>query len=267
VAYAVQTPVFEGPFDLLLHLIMREQVDLYQVPLVRIVDAYLAELERIDVVDLEVATEFLLIAATLVELKARRLLPGRDDVDLDDELALWEERDLLLARLLECKTFKDAARTLAFLGDEAGRSWPRVAGLEERFFDVAPDLLAGVTPADLKAAYLRAVTPRPAPTVSLEHLHLVRANVSDAVAELVDELPRVGRISFRRLTSALVDRLEVVVRFLALLELFKQGLVDLEQASAFGDIEVVWLGGDRADDDLIGVDVDLALAGIDRYDG
>ncbi|HEY2330765.1 MAG TPA: ScpA family protein [Acidimicrobiales bacterium] len=273
--YEVQTPVFEGPFDLLLHLIMREQVDLYQVPLVHIVDAYLAELERLDVVDLEVATEFLLIAATLVELKARRLLPGRDDVDLDDELALWEERDLLLARLLECKTFKDAARALAALGDDAARSWPRVAGLEERFLDVAPDLLAGVTAADLKAAYLRAVAPKPTPTVSLEHLHMVRANVADAVAELVDELPRVGRISFRRLTSSLIDRLEVVVRFLALLELFKQGLVDLDQASSFGDIEVVWLGGATADGDGdefdafdIGDDlVTTALAGIDRYDG
>jgi segregation and condensation protein A len=267
VPYEVQTPVFEGPFDLLLHLIMREQVDLYQVPLVRIVDAYLAELDRLAVVDLEVATEFLLIAATLVELKARRLLPGRDDVDLDDELALWEERDLLLARLLECKTFKDAARALAALGDDAARSWPRVAVLEERFVDLAPDLLAGVTPADLKAAYLRAVTPRPVPKVSLEHLHMVRANVSEAVAELVDELPRVGRISFRRLTADLVERLEVVVRFLALLELFKQGLVELDQASSFGDIEVVWLGSGGAGDDGPGGLAGLALAGIDRYDG
>ncbi len=264
--YEVQTPVFEGPFDLLLHLIMREQVDLYQVPLRRIVDAYLAELDRIDVFDIEIATEFLLIAATLVELKARRLLPGRDDVDLDDELALWEERDLLLARLLECKTFKDAARSLSALGDEAARSWPRVAGLEERFLDVAPDLLAGVTAVDLKAAYLRAMTPKPEPKVSFEHLHMVRANVSDAVAELLDELPRVGRISFRRLTSSLVDRLEVVVRFLALLELFKQGLVDLDQASSFGEIEVVWLGGERDDDDWNDRS-GLALAGIDRYDG
>ena len=108
-AYEVTTPVYEGPFDLLLHLILREQVDLYEVSLAAIVDAYLAELERIQSLDLDVATEFLLIAATLVELKARRLLPGRDDVDLDEELALWEERDLLLARLLECKTFKDVA--------------------------------------------------------------------------------------------------------------------------------------------------------------
>jgi segregation and condensation protein A len=261
VPYEVQTPVFEGPFDLLLHLIMREQVDLYQVSLARIVDAYLAELEKMEDLDLEIATEFLLIAATLIELKARRLLPGPDDVDLDDELALWEERDLLLARLLECKTFKDAARALSTMGEVAGRSFPRIVGVvEERFLSLTPDLLAGVRPADLKAAFLRAVAPKPIPRVDISHLHLARASVSDAMAELLDELPRVGRIGFRRLTSSLAERLEVVVRFLALLELFKQGLVDLLQPHSFGDIEIVWLGGERAD-------AELALAGIDAYDG
>ena len=110
--YEVQTPVFEGPFDLLLHLILKEEVDLFEVSLSLIVDRYLAEVARLDRVDLEVATEFLLIAATLVELKARRLLPGRDDLELDDELSRWDERDYLIARLLECKTFQDASRHL-----------------------------------------------------------------------------------------------------------------------------------------------------------
>src|SRR3954451_6658549 len=109
--YEVQTEVFAGPFDLLLHLIMREQVDLYEVSLSTIVDAYLAELDKMQAahgqLDLDVATEFLLIAATLIELKARRLLPGRDDVEIDDEFSIWEERDLLIGRLLQCKTFKD----------------------------------------------------------------------------------------------------------------------------------------------------------------
>src|SRR4051794_11992427 len=132
-AFAVATPVFEGPFDLLLHLILREQVDLYEISLSRIVDAYLVEVERMEVVDLDVATEFLLIAATLVELKARRLLPGRDDVDLDEELSLWEERDLLLARLLECKAFKDAAGAFERLAAGAGRSLPRLVGPEQQF--------------------------------------------------------------------------------------------------------------------------------------
>jgi segregation and condensation protein A len=242
-AFAVATPVFEGPFDLLLHLILREQVDIYEVSLSRIVDAYLEEIERLQVVDLDIATEFLLIAATLVELKARRLLPGRDDVDLDDELALWEERDLLLARLLECKTFKDVAGVFSKLADEADRSFARSAGPDERFDELMPDLLDGVTGKRIHSAYMRAVTPKPVQRIDLFHVAPVRASVADAVAELVDELPRVGRISFRRLTSGLVERLEVIVRFLALLELFKQGVIELDQNEQFGEIDVLWTGG------------------------
>jgi segregation and condensation protein A len=259
VPVAVQTEVFEGPFDLLLHLILREQVDLYEVSLSAIVDAYLIELERMEHVNLDVATEFLLIAATLVELKARRLLPDDGGFDLDDELALWEERDRLLSRLLECKTFKDAAVVLRRIEAEASRSHPRTAGLEERFADLAPDLLEGVTGELLRAAFLRATAPKPVPKVELDHVAPVRLSVAEAVEELVDELPRVGVIGFRRLTSAFVERLEVVVRFLAVLELFKQGLVDLRQPSTFGEIEIVWLGTtghDHAD-----------LDAIDVYDG
>ena len=242
-AFAVATPVFEGPFDLLLHLILREQVDIYEVSLSRIVDAYLAEIERLQVIDLDVATEFLLIAATLVELKARSLLPGRDDVDLDDELALWEERDLLLARLLECKTFKDVAGVFSRLADDADRSFPRTAGPDERFDDLMPDLLEGTTSKRIHAAYRRAITPKPVERIDLFHVAPIRASVADAVEELVDELPRSGRISFRRLTSGLVERLEVIVRFLALLELFKQGVIELDQGEQFGEIDVLWTGG------------------------
>lgn len=258
-AFAVATPVFEGPFDLLLHLILREQVDLYEVSLSRIVDAYLEEIERLQTIDLDVATEFLLIAATLVELKARRLLPGREDVEIDDELALWEERDLLLARLLECKTFKDVASVFSRLADEADRSYPRTAGLEPRFAGLAPDLLEGITPDKIHAAYLRAIVPKPVLRIDLFHVAPIRASVADAVAELVDELPRAGRISFRRLTSGLVERLEVIVRFLALLELFKQGLIELEQAELFGDIDVLWIGG--------GEPVAAGTIAIDDYEG
>src|SRR4051794_21921572 len=116
-AVEVQTPVFDGPFDLLLHLILREQVDLYEVSLAAIVDAYIQEIEKLDELNLDLATEFLLIASTLVELKARRLLPEDSELDLDDELALWDERDLLLTRLLDCKTFKDAAQLLGGMAD------------------------------------------------------------------------------------------------------------------------------------------------------
>lgn len=269
VPYEVQTPVFEGPFDLLLHLILREQVDLYELRLTVIVDAYLAHLDALQQdstrLDLETATEFLLIAATLVELKAKRLLPGDDDIDLDDELALWEERDLLLARLLECKTFKDAAVALAVLSSEAGRSFPRTAGLEDRYLAVAPDLLAGVTPEKLREAFLKATAPKPVPRVDFEHVAPIGVSVTDAVEELLDELPRLGRVSFRRLTGDLVEKLEVVVRFLAVLELFKQGLVDLDQPGNFGELTISWVGGDG--DSAHDGGWMRALAGIDTYEG
>jgi segregation and condensation protein A len=259
VSYEVRTPVFDGPFDLLLHLILREQVDLYEVSLVAIVDAYLHELQRLDELDLEIATEFLLIAATLVELKTKRLLPDEGGLDLDDELALWEERDLLLARLLDCKTFKDAAHVLAALAFDASQSYPRTAGLEDRFLELAPDLLEGVTPDDLRSAFLRAAAPKPVPTVDLAHIAAIRASVTDAVEELIDELPRAGRVSFRELTRSLVDRIEVVVRFLAVLELYKQGLVDIDQARSFGDIGIIWIATPERGP------ADLAL--VDLYEG
>jgi segregation and condensation protein A len=271
-AVDVSTSVYEGPFDLLLHLILKEQVDIYEVSLSRIVDAYLQEVERLQSLDLDIATEFLLIAATLVELKARRLLPGREDVDLDDELALWEERDLLLARLLECKTFKDVAGVFSRLADDADRSFPRQAGPDDRFIGLMPDLLEGVSPQRIQKAFLRAVTPKPVPRVDLFHVAPIRASVADALVELVDELPRVGRISFRRLTSGLVERLEVIVRFLALLELFKQGYVELEQPERFGDVEIVWTGGDTYNDngmaDVPATDfADRFAEAADEYEG
>jgi segregation and condensation protein A len=242
VPYEVSTPVFEGPFDLLLHLITREQVDIYEISLSSIVDAYVATLESMRGLDLEVATEFLLIAAILLELKARRLLPGRNDVDLDEELALWEERDLLLARLFECKTFKDAAAALASLASVAGRSLPRTAGLEEQFLALTPDLLEGVSPDRLRQAYLSAVAPRPTARVMLDHVAPIRVSVGDAVTELLAELPRMGRTTFRELTQGAQERLWVIVRFLAVLELYKQGAVELEQSENFGELAVTWLG-------------------------
>jgi len=242
--YEVSTAVFEGPFDLLLHLITRQQVDIYQVSLSAIVDAYVAEIERLPTVDLEVATEFLLIAAVLLELKARRLLPGSDDVDDEEELALWEERDLLLARLFECKTFKDAASALRRIMDAASRSFPREVGLDDRFAELTPDLLAGVTPEMLRAACVRALTPRPVPRVDLDHVAPIRASVADAVAELMVELPRAGKATFRQLTAGLAERLQVIVRFLAVLELYKQGVVELAQPDNFGDLTVTWMGSE-----------------------
>lgn len=258
-AYDVKTPVFEGPFDLLLHLILREQVDLYEISLAPIVDAYLAHLTEMETLDLDVATEFLLIAATLVELKTKRLLPDDPDVDLDDDLALWEERDLLLARLLECKTFKDAARLFATLHHTAARSVPRRCGPDERFVELTADILEGVTPEQLREAFLTASAPRPKPRVDLFHVAPIKVSVMDTVGVLCEDLPSLGRVSFRQLTAQLVERTEVIVHFLAVLELFKQGLVDLRQPDRFGDIEVLWQGPDHLDAD------ELEL--VDAYDG
>lgn len=243
VPYEVSTPVFEGPFDLLLHLITRQQVDLYEVSLRAIVDAYLAHLEGMGDLDLEVATEFLLIAATLVELKSRRLLPDTSDGELDEELALWEERDLLLARLLECKTFKEAARALERLAFAADLSRPRVAGMEERFLSLVPDVLAGVTPNHLRTACLRALAPKPPPPhVDLSHVTQITASVRDTVDELLTTLPATGPTTFRRLTAGIGERILVIVHFLALLELYKDGLVELDQPTVFGELRVTWVG-------------------------
>lgn len=254
----VSTPVYEGPFDMLLQLILREQVDIYEVNLSNIVDAYLTEIEKMQFLDLDVATGFLLIAATLVELKARRLLPNPADIDLDDELALWDERDLLLARLLEAKTFKDVAQVFSRLADDADLSFPRVVGPDERFADVVPDMLEGTSVMRLRNAAISALTPRPVPVVDLYHVNPITTTVADAVAELLDELPRAGRITFRRLTADFVDRIDVIIRFLAVLELYKQGAVELDQPERFGDIEVTW----TADADF---DTESIL--IDAYEG
>ena len=236
--YEVSTAAFAGPFDLLLHLILKQEVDLWEVSLAPIVDAYLEELERMETLDLEVATEFLLIAATLVELKARRLLPGLDELELDEELLRFEERDLLLARLLECKTFKDVASSLESRMREADRSLPRTTGPEEPFRSLAPDPLESVAPSSLLAAAMRALTPRPVPRVDTDHVAPIRASVRDAVELVLAALPESRPITFRELVAAEQNRLEVIVRFLALLELYKQGVIEIDQATNFSDLVV-----------------------------
>ena len=258
-AYEVATPVYDGPFDLLLHLILKEEVDIHEVSLTRIVEAYLEEIQRMQMLDLDIATEFLLIASTLVELKTRRLLPGREDMDLDEELALWSERDLLLARLLDCKTFKDVAAVFSQLTDRASQSFPRRSGPDERFADLLPDMLDGVTPGRLQRAYLRVTQPKPPSSIDLFHVAPIRASVADALMEMLETLPKLGKVTFRQITEAIHDRIEVVVRFLAILELYKQGRVTLEQSDRFGDIEVQWTAGDDTGFE--------AVLQIDDYEG
>lgn len=262
VAYDVATEVYDGPFDLLLHLILQDEVDIYEVTILRIVDRYIEEIDRMDLLNLEIATEFLLIAATLVELKSRWLLPDENGLDLDDEFALWEERDLLLARLLECKTFKDASAALQVLTRDAARSYPRTAGLEEQFIGLMPDLLDGVDAGDIRDAFKRALTPKPQTTIRTDHITMpVRITVVDACEDILVELPSRGQMTFRALTSPLVDRIEVVVYFLAALELYKQGMLDIQQFTTFGEITLQWIGGES------GHDAGSQLAEVDSYDG
>jgi segregation and condensation protein A len=252
-SYAVSTSVYEGPFELLLHLILKEEVDLWDVQLTEVIDAFLVEVERLDRLDLDVATEFLLIASTLVELKARRLLPGIESFELDEELLRFEERDLLLARLLECKTFKDAAEVIERML-RAGRGVvARAAGPEEPFASMAPDPLERVTPAMLAAAASRGLVPKPADVVDTFHVAPIRVSVRDAVEALLVALPAREPVSFRTLVLGLDDRLEVIVRFLAVLELFKQGRIDIVQMETFGDLVVRRLeqrGAGAFNDDL-----------------
>ena len=268
--YAVRTEVFEGPFDLLLHLILKQEVDLFEVSLTTIVDGYLGEMERMEALDLDVATEFLLIAATLVELKARRLLPSLEEVELDEELLRFEERDLLLARLLECKTFKDAAKALEARARLADRSLPRRAGPEEPFRSLTPDPLERVAPSRLLAAALKAFTPRPAAAVSVDHIAPIRISVREAAEWLLTRLPAAERMSFRRLIEDAPTRLDAIVRFLAVLELYKQGVVDIDQFSTFGDLQLRRLAeGESALDDASLADWDDDVDGgpSDRRSG
>ena len=252
--YEVSTEVFEGPFDLLLHLILKEEVDLWEISLAHIVDAFCAEVERMQRVDLESATEFLLIAATLVELKARRLLPGRDDIELDEELSRFEERDLLLARLLDCKTFQDAAKVLHSKLTDASRSVARSAGPEEPFRSLAPDPLERVSLDALLEAARAGLFPKPLPEVRTDHVAPIRASVRDAVETVLALLPATGAVNFRDLTIGADEKLEVIVRFLAVLELYKQGVIDLEQAGSFSDLMVLPLApGDRVELDLMSI--------------
>jgi segregation and condensation protein A len=236
----VSTPVFDGPLDVLLQLVGDQKVDIYDIPLAELVDGFVAEIKVRPSLDLQVTTEFLVIAAILVELKSRKLLPGPDEVESDEEMCGFEERDLLLARLLELQAYSAAADVLAVMMERAARSVPRVAGLEDGFKDLAPDLLEGVSAHELAAAFARATAAAEVP-LDLSHVTVEAVTVSEAVAELEARLPYEGRTTFRELTVHCVTRIQVIVRFLALLELYKRGWISLDQGDTFGELEVSWL--------------------------
>ncbi len=240
----VCTPVFEGPFDVLLRLVSEHSVDVCDVPVAPVVDAFIAEMASAAQMDLDTTTEFLLIAAILLELKSRKLLPGPDQLEDDEELLSgFEERDRLLARLLELQAYAGAADCFVTMIETAARSLPRVAGLDERFRDLAPDLLAGISPERLRAAFLRGMIREPVDVLDLSHVTVEAVTVSEAVAELEERLPAESRLTFRELTTHCTTRMQVIVRFLALLELCKRGQVSLEQGETFGDLLVMWIAG------------------------
>lgn len=239
-SYEVSTPVFTGPFDLLLHLITKRQVEIYEIRLSEIVDAYVAEIDRLEELNLEVATEFLLIAATLIELKSARLLPSGNDAVLDEELALYERRDLLIARILDAKAFKDASLVVQKRLADGSRYSPRVAGIEERFVDLCPDLLARVTPERLAQMAMRALEPRPELRVDTEHIHKIKITVSEVMRNMAEEIELKKRTTFKELTLRCRSRIEIAVHFLGILELYKQNLIDIEQFTTFGEVTVIW---------------------------
>lgn len=239
-AYEVKLDVFEGPLDLLLHLITRQRVDIYEVSLAEITEEYLAAMASMGELDLETATGFLVVAATLLELKSARLLPQRTDDDASARLL--EERDLLLARLVECATFRDAGAWLA-AGLRAGAGFHgREVPLEERFVELAPDLLARVGIEQVAAAAAIVLAPKPAIEWDTSHVSPIKASVADAIAALSETLKSQERVSFEALCTGTTERIQVVVRFLALLELFKAGAIELDQATRFGDITATWTG-------------------------
>ena len=250
--YVVSTPTFSGPIELLLSLVSSHEVDILEVELAPVVDAFVREVVHArGELPLDQLSEFLLVAAILLEIKSRRLLPGPDEVEGDEELVGWEERDLLLARLLELRAYSAAADLFAGLLEAASQSAPRVAGLDEDFEVTPPDLLAGVTGEMLAAAYLRACEERPEDRVDLSHVTVDAVTVAETVANLARQLPRQGPTTFRSLVEGIAVRLEIIVHFLAVLELCKLGRVSLGQGSTFGDLQISWLGDEPDPDSII----------------
>lgn len=234
--YHVKTAVFEGPLDLLLQLITRHQVDVTAVSLGDLVGEYLSFLDEMRMLDLDVTSEFLLIAATLVQLKVRRLLPDAE-VDEDDELALMEERDRLLARLLVCVTFKDVAAVIAARLQAAARHVPRTAGLDQEIRVPAPEVKVPVDGAGLAAMAERVLSRRSAEP-DLDHLDLDLPSIEAAVDELRVRVADLAETTFGDLVAHCRRRVEVAAYFLALLELARWGLVDIAQDDWLAEIEV-----------------------------
>jgi segregation and condensation protein A len=246
--FTVRLTNFEGPFDLLLQLIGKHKLDVTEIALSQVTDEFIAHLRALgDELDLDQASEFLVVAATLLDLKAARLLPAAE-VDDEEDLELLEARDLLFARLLQYKAYQEAAAFLREREAVAVRRFPRDVALEPRFADLVPEVLLGVTPAQFAALAARALAPKAPQTVSVTHLHAPPVSVAEQLLAVRNHLLRSGTASFRTLTADCGHTLEVVARFLALLELYRQQRVVFEQLTPLGDLAVRWTGGDALDD-------------------
>ena len=244
VSFAVNLDNFSGPFDLLLSLIAKHRLDVTEVALSVVTDDFIAYLRSQDTWELEQASEFLLIGATLLDLKSARLLPGLDNEDPED-LELLEARDLLFARLLQYRAFKDVAADLAARWENGAGTFPRSVSLEPQFAQLLPELVLRVGPEDLALIAAAALAPKRAPEVGLGHLHAPQVSVREQASLLVARLRRVHVSTFRALTSDAGSPAVVIARFLALLDLYREGGLAFEQPTQLGELTIRWVGGDR----------------------
>ena len=249
-AFSVHLSNFDGPFDLLLQLISRHKMDITDVALSVVTDdfiAYIRDLEGSESGwDLDQATEFLVVAATLLDLKAARLLPS-GEIEDEGDLALLEARDLLFARLLQYRAFKEIAAIFQSRIEREDKSFARVVAMEPAFAQLLPEVLIGVGPGRFAAIAERVLHPKSAPVLSIEHIHQPLVSVTEEAARIVDTLRKSGRASFRTLISDTESTLVIVARFLALLELYREGALRFEQVIALGELQITWLAGSDAE--------------------
>ena len=242
--FSVHLENFSGPFDLLLQLISRHKFDVTEIALATVTDEFIAHIRAQGTHwDLEQTSQFLVVAATLLDLKTARLLPQGEVDDIED-LALLEARDLLFARLLQYRAFKGVAAWIEATLVTEGQHFLRPGGLEPQFAALLPDVEFDLTPDEFAALAARAMEPRTVAEVSVLHVHQTRVSVADQAIVVADRLRRSGSLSFRALIADAPDKLTIVARFLALLELFRVSQVALEQLSPLGELTVRWTAGD-----------------------
>ncbi|MEW2167150.1 segregation/condensation protein A [Streptomyces sp. NPDC007084] len=245
--FKVRLSNFEGPFDLLLQLISRHKLDVTEVALSKVTDEFMAHIRAMGPDwDLDQTTEFLVVAATLLDLKAARLLPTAE-VEDEADLALLEARDLLFARLLQYRAYKQIADIFNARLDEEARRYPRTVGLEAHHAELLPEVVISIGPEGFARLAVKAMQPKPKPQVYVDHIHAPLVSVQEQAGIVVARLRELGEASFRALVDDTDDTLTVVARFLALLELYREKAVALDQEEALGDLMVRWTGGDGED--------------------